>query len=119
MIEADKNIVAFDQATSYTQGQRVELLAHNGGIGATGPPLNVRTGYTTHISDWPNNGLLATARESINIRNLADESPAAPPASAPATQAIVEASAPSHAATYSPSKRRAIASLILTPKESP
>ena len=53
-----------------------------------------------------------------DIRNLADESPAAPPASAPATQAIVEASAPSHAATYSPSKRRAIASLILTPKES-
>ena len=49
-----------------------------------------------------------------DIRSLADESPAATQTPAPATSADVQAPAPSHAATYTPSKRRALASLILT-----
>ena len=55
-----------------------------------------------------------------DIRSLADDSPAPDPAPAPATQAIVEAPAASHAttSTYSKSKRRALAALILTDKES-
>ena len=71
VLEADKNIVDA-AAGSYVQGRRVELLSNNGGIGLTGAPLTVRTGYTTNMSQWSNNGLLATARDSINIRNLAD-----------------------------------------------
>ncbi|MBE0588334.1 MAG: leukotoxin LktA family filamentous adhesin, partial [Hydrogenophaga sp.] len=71
VLEADKNIVDA-AAGSYIQGRRVELLSNNGGIGLTGAPLTVRTGYTTNMSQWSNNGLLATARDSINIRNLAD-----------------------------------------------
>ncbi|MBV1730795.1 MAG: hypothetical protein KUA38_00975, partial [Hydrogenophaga sp.] len=71
VLEADKNIVDA-AAGSYIQGRRVELLSNNGGIGVTGAPLTVRTGYTTNMAQWPNNGLLATARDSINIRNLAD-----------------------------------------------
>ena len=72
VLEADKNIVAANPATSYVQGKRVELVSNNGGIGSTGTPLTVRTGYTTNISQWPNNGLLATARDNINISNVAD-----------------------------------------------
>jgi len=49
-----------------------------------------------------------------DIRSIADESPAAAQAPAPATPAVVEAPAVSHAQTYSQSKRRALASLILT-----
>ena len=48
-----------------------------------------------------------------DIRAIADESPAPDPAPAPATQATHDAPAESHA-TYSQSKRRALASLILT-----
>lgn len=55
-----------------------------------------------------------------DIRQMADESPAPDPAPAPATQAIVDAPADGHAttSTYSKSKRRALAALILTDKES-
>jgi len=49
-----------------------------------------------------------------DIRNLADESPATTSTPAPATSTAVEAPAQSHAQTYSKSKRRALASLILT-----
>ena len=73
VVEADKNIVGATGG-SFIQGQRVELLSNNGAIGATGTPLNVRTGYTTNQAQWPNNGLMATARDSINIRNQADGS---------------------------------------------
>ena len=40
--------------------------------GSENDPLVVRTGYTTSQSQWPNNGLKAFARDSINIRNEAD-----------------------------------------------
>ena len=55
-----------------------------------------------------------------DIRSIADESPAPDPAPAPATQASVDAPADGHAttSTYSKSKRRALAALILTDKES-
>ncbi|QCB46258.1 leukotoxin LktA family filamentous adhesin [Hydrogenophaga sp. PAMC20947] len=73
VIEVDKNIVGATGA-SFIQGKRVELLSNNGAIGATGTPLNVRTGYTANQAQWPNNGLMATARDNINIRNQADGS---------------------------------------------
>ena len=71
VLEADKNIVNANAGSS-VQGRRVELLSNNGAIGSTGTPLTVRTGHTTNMSDWPNNGLKATARDSINVRNLND-----------------------------------------------
>ncbi|MBU0750688.1 MAG: hypothetical protein KJ787_00105 [Gammaproteobacteria bacterium] len=74
-LEADRNLLPWDVA-SYVQGQRVELLSRNGGIGTlsdtVNEPLIVRTGYTTNQAQWPNNGLMATARDNINIRNVAD-----------------------------------------------
>jgi len=74
-LEADRSLINFDSA-SYVQARRVELLSRNGGIGvltdSASDPLIVRTGYTTNESQWPNNGLMATARDSINVRNEAD-----------------------------------------------
>jgi filamentous hemagglutinin family protein len=75
VLEAERNLLAFD-AASYIQGNRVELLARNGSIGelsdTTNTPLTVRTAYTTDQTKWPNNGLMATARDSINLKNVAD-----------------------------------------------
>ncbi|WP_374319346.1 leukotoxin LktA family filamentous adhesin [Aquabacterium sp.] len=74
-LESDRGIVNYD-SSSYVEGQRVELLSNNGGIGVLtdteSNPLTVRTGYTTDETQWPNNGLVATARDSINIKNEAD-----------------------------------------------
>lgn len=75
VLEAERNLLSFN-ADSVVQGRRVELLARNGSIGtlngSENDPLVVRTGYTTSQSQWPNNGLKAFARDSINIRNEAD-----------------------------------------------
>ena len=75
VLEADRNLLAWN-TSSYIQGQRVELLSRNGGIGAlsdtVNDPLIVRTGYTTNQAQWPNNGLMATARDNINIKNVGD-----------------------------------------------
>jgi hypothetical protein len=74
VLEAERSLLA-SNANSYVQGQRVELIARNGGIGELGTvnnPLTVRTGYTANQSQWPNYGLVATARDNINISNVAD-----------------------------------------------
>ena len=72
VLAADRHLVNADVA-SFVQGRRVELQSFNGGIGdIAGDPLTVRAGYSTAVADWPELGLMATARESINIRNVAD-----------------------------------------------
>ena len=75
VLEAERNLFAFD-AASYIQGNRVELLARNGAIGVlsdtANSPLTVRTAYTTDQTKWSNNGLMATARDNINVKNVAD-----------------------------------------------
>lgn len=76
VLEADRNMVNAD-ASSYVQGQRVELLSTAGGIGADGDPLRVRTAYSSSILDWPSYGLKATARDTVNIRNEQDVANAA------------------------------------------
>ncbi|MFZ2267304.1 MAG: leukotoxin LktA family filamentous adhesin [Azonexus sp.] len=74
-LEADRNLIGWDN-NAYVQGKRVELLSRNGGIGTLSDtendPFRVVTGYTINEDELPNNGLKATARESINIRNDAD-----------------------------------------------
>ncbi|MCY7306706.1 MAG: hypothetical protein LH632_11260 [Rhodoferax sp.] len=77
VLEAERNLLG-ENGNSYVQGRRVELLARNGAIGGgVADPLNVRTGYTTNQAQWPNNGLMATARDNINIRNSRDPGNAA------------------------------------------
>lgn len=80
VLEAERNLLAWDNA-AYVQGRRVDLTARNGGIGELSStlnnPLTVRTGYTTNQAQWPNNGLSATARDNINIKNVADAGNAA------------------------------------------
>ena len=74
VIETAQNLLAFD-SLSQIQGKRIELVAQNGAIGATGSgssPLTVRTGYTRDPAQWPHYGLQATARDSINIKNVSD-----------------------------------------------
>ncbi|MEW6479356.1 MAG: hypothetical protein AB1455_07880 [Pseudomonadota bacterium] len=72
VLEADRHIVNANDATSVVQGKRVELLSNHGGVGTEASALNVKTGYTTNQTQWPNNGLMVTARDSINVRNQAD-----------------------------------------------
>ena len=76
-LASDRSIVNYNSA-SYVEGQRVELLSSNGGIGVLtdteNTPLTIRTGYTTDETQWSNNGLVATARDNINIKNEADSS---------------------------------------------
>ncbi|MCA1971679.1 MAG: hypothetical protein LDL44_02485 [Caenispirillum sp.] len=74
-LEAERNLLAKDES-SFVQGRRVELVSDNGGIGEANSPLVVRTGYSTNQGEWPNYGLKAHARESINIKNTDD--PASP-----------------------------------------
>lgn len=75
-LEADRSLLAWN-ASSLVQGQRVELASENGGIGLVGDPLVVRTGYTSNQAQWPNYGLKAAARDSINIKNTSDPGNAA------------------------------------------
>lgn len=80
VLESARNLLGWEGA-SYVQGQRVELIARNGGIGELTDTINdpfvVRTGYTTNQAQWPNYGLAASARDDINIRNEADAGNAA------------------------------------------
>ncbi len=72
---AERNLLAAD-ADAYVQGKRMALTARNGGIGdlAGGEPLTVRTAYSADASLWPDYGLEASARDSINLRNGSDPS---------------------------------------------
>ena len=70
-LEADRNLLNFD-ATSSIEGNRVELISRNAGIGTLGDPLNVRTGYTTNQLQWAGYGLKAGARDSIYLKNSGD-----------------------------------------------
>ncbi len=74
-LEAERNLLGFS-AASHVQGRRVELTSRNGGIGVldatTSTPFVVRTGYTADSTQWADYGLMAAARDSINIRNDAD-----------------------------------------------
>jgi hypothetical protein len=80
VVEAERNLLGWD-AASVIQGNRVELLARNGGIGelsdAVNTPLTVRTAYTTDQTQWHTKGLMATARDNINVKNVADVANAA------------------------------------------
>lgn len=76
VLQSDRNMVNAG-AGSWVQGQRVELLSDDGGIGADGSPLAVRSAYTSNTLDWPYYGLKATARDSINLRNEKDVANAA------------------------------------------
>lgn len=80
MLEADRSILN-GNANAYVQGRRVELVSHNGGVGELSAgvdnPLTVRTGYSANQADWPNNGLMVSARESINVSNVAQTGQAA------------------------------------------
>jgi hypothetical protein len=76
VLEADRNLLNWN-ASSHVQGHRVELFSKNAGIGALNDPLIVRTGYTTDQTQWPDNGLMAKARDSINLKNTSDASNAA------------------------------------------
>lgn len=80
MLEADRSILN-GNAGAYVQGRRVELVSLNGGVGelsgSVDNPLTVRTGYSTNQADWPNNGLIVSARDSINVSNVAQDGQAA------------------------------------------
>lgn len=73
MLETARNLYGWD-ANSLVQARRVELMAENGGIGDLGgsTPFRVSTGYTTNQAQWPNNGLIASARGDIYLRNVTD-----------------------------------------------
>ena len=70
-LEAERNLTAASGA-SVLQGRRVQLDSINGGIwglGGSGTALNVRTGYSTDMSQWGGLGLEAHARDDINLSN--------------------------------------------------
>jgi hypothetical protein len=77
ILEAERSLLGVD-ANSKVQAQRVELLARNGGIGelsnSVDTQFKVSTGYTTDQSQWSDKGLIATARDSINVINTEDVS---------------------------------------------
>jgi filamentous hemagglutinin family protein len=77
ILEAERSLLGGD-ANSNVQAQRVELLARNGGIGelsnSVDTQFKISTGYTSDQSQWSDKGLIATARESINIINTEDVS---------------------------------------------
>lgn len=80
MLEADRSILN-GNANAYVQARRVELVSLNGGVGelsaSVDSPLTVRTGYSTNQADWPNNGLIVSARDSINVSNVGQDGEAA------------------------------------------
>lgn len=73
VLQSARDLLAFD-ADSLVQGRRIELIADNGAIGDLDgdSPLRISTGYTTNQAQWPNNGLMATARNDIYLRNVSD-----------------------------------------------
>ncbi len=77
ILEAERSLLGVD-ANSKVQAQRVELLARNGGIGELSSSVDsqfkVITGYTTDQSQWSDKGLIATARDNVNVINTEDAS---------------------------------------------
>ena len=75
VLEAERSLLGVD-ADSKVQAQRVELLARNGGIGelsgSADTQFKVITGYTTDQSQWSDKGLIATARDNVNVINTGD-----------------------------------------------